>query len=83
MVQKIRSIGNSNGVIIPQSYIKACDIQDSVKIELKDGSIIITPVKDESRKDWDEQFERAIANGELPHENEFESLTNDFDENEW
>jgi antitoxin MazE len=83
MVQKIRNIGNSNGVIIPKSFLKACDIQDSVKIELKDGSIIITPVKGDPRKGWDEQFERAIANGELPDENEFESVTNEFDEDEW
>lgn len=83
MTQKIRQIGNSSGIIIPKAYMKACNIQDDVIISVKDGSIIITPIKNEARKGWDEQFKNAFANGELPDGNEFDSLTNEFDEDEW
>lgn len=83
MTQKIRQIGNSSGIIIPKAYMKACNIQDDVTISVKDGSIIITPAKNEAREGWDEQFEKAICNGELLDENEFESLVNEFDEDEW
>jgi antitoxin MazE len=47
----IRTIGNSRGVIIPSSFLKACNMQDMVTIECVDGSIVITPVR-EPRQAW-------------------------------
>lgn len=47
----IRTIGNSRGVIIPSSFLKACDMRDMVTMECIDGSIVITPVR-EHRQQW-------------------------------
>lgn len=40
-------------------------------------------LENEVRKGWDEQFEKAIVNGELPDRNEFGNIKNIFDEREW
>jgi hypothetical protein len=35
------------------------------------------------RQSWSSQFEKAIANGELPEGDLFEGLGNNFDDEEW
>jgi hypothetical protein len=35
------------------------------------------------RRNWNNQFEKAISNGELSEGDLFEEIVNDFDEQEW
>ena len=70
----IRSIGNSRGVIIPSSFLKACDMRDMVTMECVDGSIVITPVR-EPRQGW-----FAVTTIEAPV---MDSIPLDEDTTEW
>ena len=64
MKSSIRKIGNSRGVILPQSFLKECLIDDEVSIEVKDNHIIISAPDDIKRKGWEEAFKEMAANGD-------------------
>jgi antitoxin MazE len=64
MKSNIRSIGNSKGIILPQSFLKECFIEDEVNIEVKDHSIIISPADDIKRKGWADAFKEMAVNGD-------------------
>lgn len=83
MVQKIRQIGNSKGIIIPKTFIDTCSIKEEVKISVKNGSIIISPLDNSVRNGWREQFEKALQNNEVPDNSDFEVIINEFDSDEW
>ncbi|WP_341226229.1 AbrB/MazE/SpoVT family DNA-binding domain-containing protein [uncultured Arcticibacterium sp.] len=83
MIQQIRKIGNSNGIILPKAFLDALNIDNNVQLELRNNEIIISPIKIEPREDWSAKFEKAIENGELAENDLFENLENDFDTEEW
>jgi antitoxin MazE len=58
MQTTVRSIGNSRGILIPASFLASCQIEDKVDLELRDGQIIIRPVKTAVRQGW---FDNAPA----------------------
>jgi antitoxin MazE len=64
MKSSIRKIGNSKGIILPQSILKECHIDDDVSIEVKDGQIIISAPQNAKRKGWGEAFKEMAANGD-------------------
>jgi antitoxin MazE len=64
MKSSIRKIGNSKGVILPQSFLKECFIDNEVSIEVKDNHIIISAPDDIKRKGWEEAFREMAANGD-------------------
>jgi antitoxin MazE len=79
MKSSIRSIGNSRGIIIPQSFLKQCFIDKEVNIEVKDNHIIISPAEDVKRKGWADAFKQMAKNGDdelsIPDVFEDENLT--------
>ncbi len=64
MKSSIRKIGNSKGIILPQSFLKECFIDDEVSIEVKDKHIIISAPKEVKRKGWEQAFKEMAANGD-------------------
>ena len=64
MKSNIRQIGNSKGIILPQSFLKECFIEDEVSIEVKDNHIIISAPDEIKRKGWDAAFKEMAANGD-------------------
>jgi len=64
MKSSIRSIGNSKGLIIPQSFLKQCAIEDEVNIEVEDNHIVISPVENVKRKGWADAFKEMAKNGD-------------------
>jgi antitoxin MazE len=64
MKSTIRKIGNSKGVIIPQSILKECQIDEDVNIEVKDMQIILTAPQNAKRKGWAEAFKEMAAKGD-------------------
>ena len=64
MKSNIRNIGNSKGIILPQSFLKECFIEDEVNIEVKDNQIVITPPNDIKRKGWADAFKEMAKNGD-------------------
>lgn len=81
MISRIRKIGNSTGILLSKSIIEQCQIKDEVSIEVKDNSIIITPIGKKPREGWEEQFK--VANSLADKENLMGNVNNAFDEDEW
>jgi antitoxin MazE len=75
------SIGNSKGIRIPRSVIKACGFSDQVDMRVSDGTVVLAPARD-AREHWDAAFERMAAAGDdallVP-----EQLEHEWDEEEW
>lgn len=81
MQSNIRNIGNSKGVILPQSFLKQCFIENEINIEVKGNTIVISPANEHKRKGWAEAFREMAKTGdnELIIPDTFE----DEDTNEW
>jgi antitoxin MazE len=83
MIQTIRKIGNSRGVLIPKTMLVSCGITDEVEMEVLGDSIMLRSTKNKPRQGWDEAFKQAITNGEEPEDDLFEGIKNKFDDIEW
>ena len=64
MRSSIRKIGNSKGIIIPQTFLKECFIDNEVTMEVKDNHIVISAPGKGVRKGWDEAFKAMADNGD-------------------
>ena len=64
MQSTIRNIGNSKGVILPQNFLKQCFIENEITIEVKNNTIVISPVENNKRKGWAEAFKEMAKNGD-------------------
>lgn len=85
---RIRSVGNSKGVILNSTLIKLAglDTDADIMMEAREGIITIAQAKPKVNRDlrtWDAQFKRAIETGEKPEGDLFEGLANEFDKTEW
>jgi antitoxin MazE len=74
MKTTLRRIGNSRGVLIPASFLKECNMTDTVEIDLVDNRIVITAVS-APRQGW---FPTAVNDA-----SELESIRIDDDAPEW
>ncbi len=75
------SIGNSKGVRIPRSIIKACGFGDQLEMRVSEGVVVLAPVRD-VREGWNTAFEKMAAAGEdallVP-----EGMAHEWDQAEW
>jgi antitoxin MazE len=60
----IRNIGNSKGVILPQTFLKQCFIESEINIEVRDNTIVISPTVEDKRKGWAKAFQEMAKNGD-------------------
>ncbi len=58
----IIKIGNSQGIRIPKTIMKQCGFGDSIEMEIKNGSLVLSPHK--VRVGWSESFQEMAANGD-------------------
>ena len=74
-------IGNSKGVRIPRSIIKACGFGEQVEMRVSEGMVVLTPARD-LREGWDTAFEKMAAADDdallVP-----EGMAHEWDEAEW
>lgn len=56
MRSTLRKIGNSRGVLIPASFLAACEIDGEIEMHLEDGCIVIEPVTT-PRASWFDNFQ--------------------------
>ena len=83
MIQTIRKIGNSSGILLPKAMLQACGITNEVEMEVHDNTLLLRPVSNRPRADWEAQFAAASASGDEPEADLFEGLANEFDHAEW
>jgi antitoxin MazE len=72
-------VGNSRGIIIPAKVIKECELNESVDLNVIDGSIVISRIN-EARADWKKTFAQASPSDKAFME---DTITNAFDDEEW
>jgi antitoxin MazE len=81
MLVSVVAIGNSKGIRIPKAILEQCDIRDQIDLEVRDGRIVLEPVRDAPRKDWSAAFRRMARDhdDELLIPDELESETDDWE----
>ena len=75
------SIGNSKGIRIPRSIIKACGFGDQVEMRLSEGVVVLAPARG-VREGWNAAFAKMAAAGDdallVP-----DAMAHEWDEEEW
>lgn len=80
MKARLVNIGNSRGVRLPKPLIEQAGLVDAVELDLRDGLIVIAPVR-QTREGWSDAAARLAADpshGLLDH-----PTPSRFDEDEW
>ena len=86
---RIRSVGNSKGVILGGPIIEASGLNEEadILIQATDGVIYIiqfkTPAINTDLASWDQQFKAAKKAKAKTAVDPFEQIVNDFDIKEW
>lgn len=62
METDVIKIGNSKGIRIPAYVLKECNIVDRIKMEIRNGKIILSPME-LPRKNWGKQFQSMHEEG--------------------
>jgi antitoxin MazE len=73
-------IGNSKGIRIPKPVIEQCGFGDTVELEIKDKTIVISPAAGR-RSGWNEAFAAMAERGD--DELLWDERPTDWDEREW
>ena len=76
----IIKVGNSKGIRIPKALLDACEIGDAVELEVIEGKLVLSPLKN-PREGWEESFK-----ADPPDQDEgllLGEFTNEFDDEEW
>jgi antitoxin MazE len=56
---KVRKIGNSEGILIPQKYMQIVKAADgTVNVDIDEKGILIKTAKENPRKGWSKAFKR-------------------------
>lgn len=82
MTTHLITVGESKAVSIPQKLIEKYQLQDEIELKPINGGIFIGK-KRNAREDWNRQIKMAIAAGDKPDNDQFENLSNDWDNIEW
>lgn len=82
MTTNIVKIGNSKGLIIPKKLLNILGDSKEVEIQVTDGGLLIIPVSNIARANWEKLFQEAIQNGHAP-ESYSDPIENEFDKEEW
>lgn len=77
---KIRQIGNSRGIIIPNPYLSECDIAAEADVHLEGKKIIIQKI-DAPRAGWFDNY--CFEDGPTETEVQWEGLPVDEGTAEW
>ena len=76
---KVIRVGNSQGVLIPKTWIKQLDLNGDVEMTIEEEKIIVQK-SSRLRDDWRVKFEKAIKGKESE---KIDFLHNSFDDKEW
>ncbi len=65
MKLKVRKIGNSKGIVIPQRYLKIVEGDtDEINVEVDERGILLKSNNDVPRQGWAKAFKRMAKNGD-------------------
>jgi len=81
MKAELIKIGNSQGIRIPKPIIDQCGFKKIVNIEVRDNSLIISPVQ-QRRRGWDKAFALMHQHGD-DRLIDADLIDSQFDDQEW
>ncbi|MEO8568438.1 MAG: AbrB/MazE/SpoVT family DNA-binding domain-containing protein [Ginsengibacter sp.] len=62
---KVRKIGNSKGIVIPQKYLSQVESdQEEILIEVDEKGILLKSNQQSPRMGWEKAFKRMAKNGD-------------------
>ena len=62
---KVRKIGNSKGIVIPQKFLRIVENEkEEVTIEVDDSGILLKSNKQSPRKGWAKEFKKMAKNND-------------------
>ncbi len=65
MKLKVRKIGNSKGIVIPQKFLKIVQSdKEEIVIEVDEKGILLKSNNQSPRKNWAKAFKRMAKNGD-------------------
>ncbi|MBY0434010.1 MAG: hypothetical protein K2U26_07875 [Cyclobacteriaceae bacterium] len=73
-ITKVRRIGNSRGILFSKSMLDKSGIKDTVKITVKNKTILISATPSQKKRKWSE-VKKVKQKVDI--------ITNTFDETEW
>lgn len=71
---KVRKIGNSKGILFTKALLEKSGIKETVKVEIRDKTILLTAAEEPARKRWSD-FKKV--------KQKVEQVSTKFDEAEW
>ena len=74
-------IGNSRGIRIPKNLIEQLGLQDQVEVEVSAGQLVLRPVIESARQDWESQFKAMAERGDDALLDE--EIATAWDDEEW
>lgn len=77
METHLRKVGNSQGIIIPASFIEACSLKNDVDLRIEGKTLIIKALK-KPREGWFDSYKEEEIKGDVWND----SLPDDITE-EW
>ncbi len=64
MKLQIRNIGNSQGIILPQSVLAQSGLHGEIEAKVKDNTIVLSKSRRIARKDWAEECKEIAEAGQ-------------------
>ncbi len=80
MIAKLITIGNSQGILIPKTFIQHAKLTKEVHLDLTEDGILIKSARTSKRKTWAEKFKKESRKKQSLILGSFQ---NDFDKKEW
>lgn len=77
MKSTVRKIGNSRGVLIPASFLAACEIENEIELRLDGSRIIIEPIHT-PRRGWFDGYETESGEDAWPNTVETDEENEDW-----
>lgn len=82
METNVINVGNSKGIIIPAKFLKILNLKNRVRLSISENQIIISPIENFPREDWEEKIKADIEKNGVP-QMEFPDVFEDENLDEW
>lgn len=82
METSLRKMGNSTGLIVPRAMLGAMGLAAGARldVQVEDGKIVATPVRNHPREGWEEDAKLVAAAGITDEEADWMGFGNDGDD---
>jgi antitoxin MazE len=84
MNTRLIRVGNSQGIVLPKKLLQHYHLVSEVELLPTPEGLLIRPIARPARQGWDERFQQAIAQGQVPEGELLEGFADDmFEAMEW